>query len=85
MKAKIYDFNPSFDLPDGEDELSEYVIREADYIRTDGCLMLKCGQNSHTYRLIHDGEIMCEVCRPDIAPQCSRVYQKICPRMPESV
>lgn len=56
MEARVYDFDPSYDPPDGEDELGEYVVREVDYVRSDGHLMLKNGLDSHTFRLIEGGD-----------------------------
>ena len=51
-QAKIYDFDPSYDCPDGTDEKGEFVIRDIDYKSSDGTLMLKNGLRSHTYKYI---------------------------------
>ena len=52
-QARIYDFDPSYDYPDGADKRGEFVIRDIDYKSSDGTLMLKNGLRSHTYKILH--------------------------------
>jgi len=54
MKAKIYDFDSSWDEPDGVDETSEYVIREIDKVLKDGALILKNGTLSMSYCFLEE-------------------------------
>jgi len=55
-KIKVYDFDRSYDVPDGEDNWGDYVIRDLDEIFLfDGFAMLKNGTHSHTWRYL-DGE-----------------------------
>ncbi len=32
LKAKIYDYDKSWDEPDGEDEIDEYIVRQVEMI-----------------------------------------------------
>jgi len=56
MKAKIYDFDPLWDIPQGTDETNTYVIREVDKILKDGSLILKNGTLSTSYCLLEEKE-----------------------------
>lgn len=79
MKAKVYDFDPSYDVEDGTDDKGDYVIRDIDYKSSDNTLMLKNGARSHTYRLLSAVETICEICNPELNPLCTKECQSVCP------
>lgn len=79
MQAKVYDFDRSYDVPDGIDEKCDYVIRDVDYLSDDGTIVLKNGTRSHTCKLLKVNETICEICRPDINPLCTNECQEACP------
>ena len=58
IKAKVYDFDPTWDDPEGEDDQGEYVIRQVEtiilpslYVKQPevGC---RGGHRSQTFKLI---------------------------------
>lgn len=51
QRLKVYDFDPSWDAADGEDDKGEYVLRDLDYISSDGSAVLCMGARSRRYSL----------------------------------
>jgi hypothetical protein len=50
--AKIYDFDPAWDVPDGADNFGDYVVRAIDYVMPSGALMLRTGLQSRAFELV---------------------------------
>ena len=62
MKARVYDFDPSWDEPDGNDG-NDYVLRDVRYIEG-GIAFLENGLQSHTFRIVDDEERkICLTCK----------------------
>lgn len=80
MQAKVYDFDPSYDVEDGIDDKGIYVIRDIDYKSSDNTLMLKNGIRSHTYEMLNlETDMVCEICNPELNPLCTKECQDVCP------
>jgi len=58
LKAKVYDFDPSWDDSEGEDDLGKYVIREVEVIILPSLyikqpeICCQGGNRSQTFKLI---------------------------------
>ncbi len=53
-RAKVYDFDPNWDAPDGEDDHGPYIISEVVDQGIFGDAVLKNGTLSFYYRLLED-------------------------------
>jgi|GEM_PF-3023591 len=85
MKARVYDYNPSWDFPDGNDIYGDYVLRDIDYKSSDNTLVLKNGIRSRSYKIFPCPtiETICEICEPELNPLCTFECQDVC-RMKKS-